>query len=296
MDFSLSALRQRHNENSPYTYTLELSASDAICLLEYHRHGSILSSRDACWHDMYSISGCPNIDDVFNRALYGDFDLLAEFKALRQSAKLIELVGIQSPKRQRKLVECGDEINIDRYLDRAELCMYSRVQSKQTNLIKLYIANAAVAGIEQKHYSQRGFAVLSIIEALEAKGFSVELNFVYPVKSSSASCRIIICFKQAHEYIDPAVMAFWTSSQYAQRMIGFALLEVLKNGPTVSGWGSASLSSNDPIIAPDLAFFPRLDYCLEKSQEAYLNSSIKIITNALRSSSRMPEARTLSGA
>ena len=117
--------------------------------------------------------------------------------------------------------------DVAEYLSGSPDCMAAWHHSHNPRTIRLGFQFNGLCDVKQDMYARRGAVLLTLVDALIAEGYQVELFGVYASQSECGLKRqcATVLIKPATQHLEIDTLAFWACHSAAQRRIGFAILE-----------------------------------------------------------------------
>jgi hypothetical protein len=126
----------------------------------------------------------------------------------------------------------GHYLDIDEYLSGSPEC-WERVDEEQSApVVSIGVQAYTPASVDQEDFTNRGAALLSVIDDLEAKGIRCELWTCVSGKyrgNKEIGIDMRVCLKRAEENWSPSSVAFGMGNAAFSRRIGFRVAESFKD-------------------------------------------------------------------
>lgn len=229
-------LEFHHRQYQVYTYN---SISD------YLEDAEDTSEHDM-GHDTYDPhwKGTKSWEEAVELARYGwdevAKDMTAQLKVALKNTKTDEIV-------KNVLDVCGYQANVPMYLAGVPTNMIRqnrvRQKAKVVNVIK---PMGATANVSREQYVKAGVECMRIINALEKKGYAVNLFIASASKVNDRYATFMVKVKSSSERLNVSKLAFFLASPSVHRRFNFSLIQKhVSHGGTVGG-------TQDPWTARDM--------------------------------------------
>ena len=179
----------------------------------------------------------------------------------------------------------GRHLDIDEYLSGSPEC-WEQVEEVETPVVSIGVQAYTPGHNDQKDFTNRGAAMLSVIDDLEAKGIRVELWSCVSGKyrgNKEIGIDMRTCLKRAEENWSPSSVAFGLANAAFGRRLGFRVVEAFKDLQSSGYLGGHALDFEDdrPDDSEFDVWFGYNDMVKSESSYGTVKSALKRVTKEI---------------